>query len=46
MMPEGTIVGGWGYVTAAYAVTVVGLLVYAWRLVAGRFPSREEDTEV
>ncbi len=42
-MAEGTIIGGWGYVIAAYSVTVVGLLAYAWRLVTGRLPSREED---
>ncbi len=27
-MPEGTIIGGWSYVIAAYAITGGGLLVY------------------
>jgi hypothetical protein len=31
-LPEGVIAGGWSYVTAAYAVTVAGLAVYAWTL--------------
>ena len=31
-MPEGVIVGGWSYVTAAYAVTVVVLAAYGWSL--------------
>ncbi len=42
-MGEGTIIGGWGYVIAAYTVTVVGLVAYAWRLAARRPPDREED---
>ena len=32
MPPDGVIVGRWGYVIAAYAVTAVGLLIYAWSL--------------
>ena len=32
MVPEGVIVGGWNFVVAAYAVTAVGLLIYAWSL--------------
>lgn len=31
-MPEGVIAGGWSYVTAAYVITVVGLLLYGWSL--------------
>ena len=32
MPPDGVIIGRWGYVIAAYAVTAVGLLIYAWSL--------------
>lgn len=31
-MPEGVIIGGWSYVVAAYSVTALGLLFYAWTL--------------
>ncbi len=31
-MPDGTIVGGWSYVIAAYAITAVGLAAYFWSL--------------
>ena len=31
-MPEGVIAGGWSYVIAAYSVTLLGLLLYAWSL--------------
>lgn len=30
--PEGVISGGWSFVVAAYCITAVGLLVYAWSL--------------
>lgn len=30
--PEGVIVGGWGFVVAAYCITAVGLVAYAWSL--------------
>ncbi len=32
MQPDGVIVGRWGFVIAAYVVTAVGLLIYAWSL--------------
>jgi hypothetical protein len=32
MQPEGVIIGGWSFVVAAYAVTAVVLLLYAWSL--------------
>ncbi len=35
-MPEGVIIGGWGYVIAAYALTVAGLVLYALSLVRRR----------
>ena len=31
-MPEGVIVGGWSFVVAAYCITAVGLVAYAWSL--------------
>ena len=31
-MSEGVIVGGWGYVVAAHAITAVGLIGYFWSL--------------
>ena len=33
-MSEGMIVGGWGYVIAAYTVTGVGLAIYISSLIA------------
>ena len=33
-MPEGVVVGGWGFVIAAYTVTAVGLTLYILSLVA------------
>jgi lipopolysaccharide export LptBFGC system permease protein LptF len=35
-MPDGVIVGGWSYVIAAYSITAVGLIAYAWSLVHRR----------
>ena len=32
MQPDGVIVGRWGFVIAAYVVTAVALLIYAWSL--------------
>jgi heme exporter protein D len=34
MSPEGVVVGGWGYVWAAYGLTAAGLLIYGLSLVA------------
>jgi hypothetical protein len=31
-MPEGVIAGGWSYVTAAYAISTLVLVAYAWSL--------------
>jgi len=43
--PTGVIVGGWSYVIAAYTITTVGLVAYAWSLVARlRRAADEEDT--
>ncbi len=42
-MGEGAIIGGWGYVIAAYTVTAVGLVAYAWRLARRKPPHRKED---
>ena len=33
-MPEGVVVGGWGFVIAAYSVTAVGLGIYIVTLLA------------
>lgn len=33
-MPEGVIAGGWNYVIAAYSLTGVVFVVYAWSLLA------------
>jgi len=41
-MPEGVIVGGWGYVIAAYSITAAGLLVYTWSLIS-RLRKLERD---
>ena len=43
-MPEGVIVGGWGYVIAAYSITAAGLLVYTWSLIS-RLRKLERDQE-
>ena len=32
-MTEGVVVGGWGYVIAAYTVTALGFLIYGIMLV-------------
>ncbi len=32
-MPEGVILGGWNFVIAAYSITAVGLVLYAWSLI-------------
>ncbi|MDH3404342.1 MAG: hypothetical protein OES32_05180 [Acidobacteriota bacterium] len=31
-MPEGVIVGGWSYVIAAYSITAIVLVAYAWSI--------------
>ena len=41
-MSEGVIVGGWGYVIAAYTITAVGLAGYFWSLARRK---RELDNE-
>jgi len=33
-MSEGVIIGGWSYVVAAYSITIAGLILYVWSLVA------------
>jgi hypothetical protein len=33
-MTDGVIIGGWGYVIAAYSITILGLLLFAWSLKA------------
>ena len=43
MSPSGVIVGGWGYVIAAYGITAVVLVGYAWSLLRR---SRELSKEV
>lgn len=44
-MLDGVIVGGWGFVIAAYAVTAVGLSSYALSLLARlRRAEREEGS--
>jgi hypothetical protein len=42
-MSEGVIIGGWGYVIAAYSITAVGLLAYACSLVQRLRRMRDED---
>lgn len=48
-MPEGVIVGGWGFVAAAYLVTAVGLFGYGvglwWRLRDAGRPAEDESAE-
>ena len=44
MAPEGVIIGGWSFVIAAYTVTAVGLLLFAWSLRRRlRASERKED---
>ncbi len=43
-MSEGVIVGGWGYVIAAYSITVAGLALYVWSLVVRRRRIPEEES--
>lgn len=33
-VPEGVVVGGWSFVTAAYSITAVGLAAYGWSLIS------------
>ena len=33
-MPEGVVVGGWGFVIAAYTITAAGLVIYTLTLIA------------
>ena len=42
-MAEGIVAGGWGYVIAAYSITTVGLLAYAWSLVHRMRQARNEE---
>ena len=42
-MSEGVIVGGWGYVIAAYTITAVGLAGYFWSLHRRRAQADKED---
>ena len=42
-MSEGVIVGGWGYVIAAYTVTAVGLVAYFWSLSRRKNEADNED---
>ena len=44
-MPDGVIAGGWEYAIAAYVVTAVGLIVYAWSLRLRRRRLEHEDLE-
>ena len=45
-MPDGVIVGGWSYVIAAYSITAVALVLFAWRLHKRRGElSRREDSK-
>ena len=42
-MSEGVIVGGWGYVIAAYSITAVGLVGYLWSLARRKTELDNED---
>jgi CcmD family protein len=42
-MSEGIIVGGWGYVIAAYAITAAGLLLYLSSLRKRKKQLEDED---
>ena len=42
-MSEGVIVGGWGYVIAAYTITAVGLDSYFWSLARRKRRLDNED---
>ena len=42
-MSEGVIIGGWGYVVAAYSITAVGLVGYIWSLRARHRRLKKED---
>lgn len=42
-MPEGVIIGGWGYVIAAYSITAAGLIAYAVSLVSRARRLKDED---
>ena len=45
MAPEGVIIGGWSFVIAAYSITAVGLLLFAWSLRARlkSVPKKDRD---
>lgn len=43
LAPEGVIAGGWGYVIAAYTITAVVLLGYAWNLNRRARKAREDE---
>jgi hypothetical protein len=43
-VPEGVVAGGWSYAIAAYSITALVLVAYAWSLVSRlRKASREEE---
>jgi len=45
-MPDGVIAGGWPYVIAAYGVTAVVMVLYAWSLRRrGRVQRWEEEDD-
>ena len=44
-MPEGVLIGGWNYVIAAYSITSVTFVLFAWWLLKRRSDlSRSEDS--
>ena len=45
MAPEGVIIGGWSFVIAAYSITAVGLLLFAWSLRARLKNVPKEDRD-
>lgn len=42
-VPEGVVVGGWSYAIAAYSITALVLVAYAWSLVSRLRKSNQED---
>jgi len=42
-MSEGVVVGGWGYVIAAYSITAAGIMIYLWSLRKRRIQMENED---
>ena len=43
MADQGIVAGGWQYVIAAYSLTAIGLLVFAWSLFWRFRQLRSED---